>query len=142
MMKRAFGTTQFGILIMLLATSCSKDIPIVEPTYNRVSNETVRIEVNFDPADAEFIRNEEVYLTLTAHECGSSANRYPADALVGQSKVSEFDFPITGDRVTIHGDIPIEVFNRYERPCLILEGGGYSGRSVSSKSTPIKPKAL
>jgi len=140
MMKRTSGTALTAILVMLTATSCSKDLPLVEPTYSKVTDETVRIEVQFEASDAEYIKGEEIYLTLTSHECESDANRYPAEAYVGQSKVSDFDFPVTNERLTFYADIPAEVFSRYERPCLVLEGGGYLGRSVSSRSTPIEPK--
>lgn len=139
-MKRPNGTVLTAILAMLTATSCSKDLPVVEPTYSILSAETVRIEVQLEASDAEYIKGREIYLTLTSHECESDANRYPAEAYVGESKVSDFDFPVTDERLTFYADIPAEVFNRYERPCLLLEGGGYSGRSVSSSSTPIEPK--
>jgi hypothetical protein len=142
MMKRTSGTALTTILMMLTLTSCSKDLPVVEPTYSKVSDETVRIEVQLDAEDAEYIKREEIYLTLTSLECDSGANRYPAEAYVGQSKVSSFNFPIQGARITFHGDVPAEVFNRYERPCLLLEGGSYLNQSVSSKLTMIEPGAL
>lgn len=139
-MKQRPATALTTILIMLALTSCSKDLPIVEPTYSNISEESVRIEVQFNANDAKYIKDEEIYLTLTSLECQSGANRYPAEAFVGRSKVSDFDFLVANESLTFHADVPIGVFSRYERPCLVLEGGSYLGRSVSSKSTPIEPK--
>jgi hypothetical protein len=115
-------------------------MPVVEPTYSKISKDAVRVELQLEAKDAEFIKSEEIYLTLTTHECESDANRYPAEAFVEESKVSDFNYPIIGERIVFHADVPADVFNRYERPCLSLEGGGYAGHSVSSESTPIEPK--
>ena len=137
---KAAGTVLIAILVSLTAIACSKDMPIVEPTYSQISKDTVRVELKFEVDDAEFIKSKEIYLTFTAHECESGAKRYPAEAFVGESNVSDFTFPIVGERILSHADIPVDVFSRYERPCLALEGGGYAGRSLSSESTPIEPK--
>jgi len=139
-MKRTFGKILIATLVMPVAASCSKDLPVLEPTYSKVSDEIVRIEVQFETDDSQFIKNEEVYLNLTSHECGDGANRYSAEAYVGDSAVIDFDFPISTESSTFHGDVPAEVFSRYERPCLTLTGGSYLGWTVSSESVPIEPK--
>lgn len=126
---------------MLLVSACDEDISIEQPTYLRISQDSVRIQVKLDAEEAAFIRDKEIYLTLTALECASGSDRYPAEAMVGNEKVSMFDFPITGENVTFHGDMPTEVFDRYEKPCVLLEGGGYQGRTISSKPTPLEPEA-
>lgn len=134
-------TLVVALLVTLTATACSRDLAPGKPTYSQVSDDTVRLEVQVSAADAAYVKNEEIYLTITSHECGSDANRYPTEAYVGDSKISDFDFPVSTEQLTLHADIPSEVFRRYERPCLALEGGGYLGNKVSSASTPIEPKA-
>ena len=142
-MIRRIPETIFSVIVLILmVTSCSKELLIAEPTYHRIADEIVRVEVPFKASDARFIRVEEIYLTLTTHECGSEENRYPAETFVGHSKVSDFDFPINGELVSFHSDIPVEVFDRYARPCMVLEGGSYFGRTISGKSTSIEPGEL
>jgi len=125
---------------MLLVSGCNEDMSIEQPTYARISQDSVRVQVKLDASKAALIRDEEIYLTVTALECGSGGGRYPAEAFVGNEEVSAFDFPVTGKNVSFRGDIPIEVFERYEKPCVLLEGGSYLGRTVSTKPTPIEPE--
>ena len=140
MLNRGSGATFTAILVMLTATSCNRELAAIEPTYSMVSDDSVRIEVQFDADDAKFVKNKEIYLGLTSHECGDRENRYAAEAYVGESAVVDFDFPIEAERVTFHGHVPAEVFSQFEQPCLILTGGSFLGRTVSSESIPIKPK--
>lgn len=140
MMGRASGKILAAVLVMLTTTSCNKALLPIEPTFMKISDETVRIEVQFESSDAEFIKNKEIYLNISSLECESGAHRLPVEAYVEEWAVSGFDFPIEAERTTFHGDVPAEFFSRYERPCLTLTGGSYLGRTVSSEPVPIEPK--
>jgi len=142
MMGRASGKILAAMLVLLTTTSCNRELLAIEPTYKKISDETVRVEVQFEADDAEFIKKQEIYLGITSLECESGADRFPAlEAYVGKSAVIDFDFPINAERITFHADIPAEFFSRYDRPCLVLEGGSYLGWTVSSEPVPIEPKA-
>lgn len=134
----AYPKVSFGVAVALIISGCSEGVLIREAAYARISD-IVRVQVQLSSNDAELIRDEQIYLKLTTLDCKSGQHRYPAEAFVGDKKVSGFDFPVAGEAVSFYANIPDKVFDLYQKPCVILEGGSYLGREVVSKPVPLEP---
>lgn len=137
-------TRKTGIVIALGFTlfliSCSKKIHDISPSYTRYSEGLYRIELELDSETASFIKDKQIYLTLSTFDCESGNRYFPAEAFVGTSKVNRFDFLVEREFTVFHADVPTAVFEVYSSPCLRLEGGGYGGYRIESSSIQIEPK--
>lgn len=95
------------------------------------------IELSLQSRDAYAIKNRQLYFSIVVIECGGGQSRFPMEPYIAGQRAAEFKFPTTGQDVKITGSMPATIFQKYSRPCVLLEGGGYLSGNLISVPVPI-----
>jgi hypothetical protein len=122
--------------LALVLTGCQFRPNILSASSHRVGNE-VAVQVTLHSVDAKSIKNRQLHFSLVVVNCTGESDRYPAEARIDGQRADEFQFPVDGDTVEMEGRVPAQIFGRYSRPCVLLEGGGYLTGTIRSSMTPI-----
>ena len=128
-------TCSLAIAIMALA-GCRLHPNLVSAQSHRVDSEEI-VQIIIRSTDAKKIKNRQLYFSVVVGECGDNSDGYPAESYIGGEPASGFKFATGGETVAIVGRVPTKVFDRYQRPCALLRGGGYFTGKILSSSIPI-----
>jgi len=98
------------------------------------------ISLGLNSLEASTIKSKQMYFSAVVVDCEGSRHRYPMEPYIAGQRVSEFRFPITSPIVIITGSMPVSIFDRYQRPCVLLEGGSYFFGKIMSAPISITKK--
>lgn len=97
------------------------------------------ITLRLSSSDAAQIKLRQMYFSLVVVKCeGNKAeDRFPMEPYISGQKATRFKYLVDGKDVEITGTMPADIFDRYDRPCALLQGGGYFSGNLTSVPTPI-----
>lgn len=125
------------IAIALIAiTGCTLRPNLVAAHVSRV-DETEIVEVILRSSDAQVIKDREIYFSIVVVDCENSQNRFPVQPYVAEQLASNFDFPVEGEFVAVHGSMPRRILVGYPTPCIALQGGSYIFGKIKSAPIPL-----
>lgn len=122
----------------VLTTACSREVQIVGAEAIRINERHVLISATVARSDAAFIRDREIYAGFVILECSDTGDRFPFDAMINGIRSPNYALP-EGEYVSFTGSIPTRIFDEFDSPCLTIEGGSYTGMSISAKAIRLKP---
>ena len=128
--------------VLLVAAAASLAGCVVRPHVaaahvKKGADDTEVVEVVLAASDAKAIKDREIYFSIVVVDCNHPDNRFPIEPSVGGQLASKFDFPITGDVVTVQGTAPEKVFARFPAPCVALQGGSYLFGKLETAPVPL-----
>ncbi|WP_456998763.1 MULTISPECIES: hypothetical protein [unclassified Luteimonas] len=89
-----------------------------------------------DQRDVQVIKERELYFSIVVVECADNSKKFPLQPFLDGKRIEGGNFP-SARPTTVYGTMPINSFQRYEKPCVFLEGGGYFSGKISSPLVPI-----
>jgi hypothetical protein len=135
-LSRVLACTSAMCVLFLLA-GCQLKPRILAATSANAGDEQV-ITVTIHARDAKSIRARQLYTWLVVVNCAGGQGRYPSEPSISGQPVSNFRFPVTGNRVDLVARVPATIYARYPQPCALLEGGGYFTGKIKSSIIPIR----
>lgn len=121
---------------MALLSGCTFRPSLLWAHSNRIGDSEL-VKVGIRAHDAETIKRRELYFSLVASDCSNRKEEYPMEPRIAGVAVESFRFPISGAVVEITGSIPASIFDRYQRPCIFVRGGGYVTGKLKSDPIPV-----
>lgn len=130
-------------------SSCANDsrslhINISKPHFLPSTGENERgVAVLVSPADLRYIADNEIYASVVVVSCKDKKQRYPTETYVGAMSLDDFVAvraaaeQAAPNGVELRGVVPESFLLRVVESCVKLEGGGYSGRTVTSNTLKI-----
>jgi hypothetical protein len=125
-----------GSAASLLLVSCTFNPTIQRAESVRLGNEDV-VTVSLRPADADRIKNRQLYFSLVVFDCAGSREGFPATPYIGEDPAADFTFPVSGEIIQVVGRVPTAIFESYDNPCVFLRGGGYFTGKIVSAPAPV-----
>ncbi len=125
------------IAIALVAITGCTLRPSLVAAHVKGVDETEIVEVILRSSDAKAIKDREIYFSIVVVDCENHQNRFPIQPYVAEQLASNFDFPVAGEFVTVHGSMPRRVLVDYPMPCIVLQGGSYIFGKLESAPIPL-----
>lgn len=119
-----------------LLVGCEFQPRVLSAHAHRVGDNEA-IEVKVSSSDAAKIKNRQLYFSMAVTSCEGAQSHFPVEPYIDGRRASEFDFATAGDDIKITGSMPVSIFEKYDRPCVVLRGGSYLGGKLKSASVPI-----
>jgi hypothetical protein len=142
------GITQIAAIAATLMFSACRDvyeIRIIDANAGLDRGRShYRLSATINRRDVDNILDSEIYAHLVVFDCENESRRYPAEPDINSVPLSNFSLArrqLSSDRallVEISGDVPKEVWDRYSRVCLRMNGGSYLGRELASNVIPLR----
>ena len=131
------------LVVATLTVGGCKFSPNLLSATSHSDDQEVVVRVTLRSADARTIRRRQLYFSLKVMNCSGAANGWRAEPTIAGVPAESFDFPTHGDTVQIIGRVPADIYAKYTRPCVLLEGGGYFTGTIESRMVPIvsRPRA-
>jgi len=126
-------------LAAFLLTSCTFR-PILTEATVRGLNEMEIVEVVLRSADAQKIRDREIYFSIVLVDCEDVKKRFPMQPYIAGQLATDFSFQVSSSFVTIEGSVPESVFTNFPAPCVKLQGGSYVFGKLESTSINLVRK--
>jgi hypothetical protein len=102
-------------------------------------NETVIVHVMTAPDVAKYIRERQIYFSIVIDECGTDGvKRFPTEPFVQSTRASDFHYEIDESGVEFTSGSPKRIIADYKKPCVLLEGGGYTGARLKTNQLPLE----
>ncbi|GAB3101303.1 hypothetical protein [Lysobacter terrae] len=111
--------------------------PHVTSAAARRTGDAELVQVEIPMRDAARIKRRQLYFSIVVINCEGTKKRFAMDPYIDGQRAVEFGFATTGDVAKIAGTMPAHIFDRYVRPCAVLEGGGYFTGRLRSDPVPI-----
>lgn len=137
-LKRSTFVTSALLLSGCSATATIKNAWIVSsPDGHAV------VHVEIAAKDVEFIRRNQIYFSIVLNECSGQGKRFPMEPMIQGKRASDFDFETSNVAVVdVVATGPFGAIKGYRDPCVMLEGGGYSGARLKSNRAPLKMREV
>ncbi len=119
----------------LILTACAHTVDLTSASARIVDANAV-VEVALDQRDVQVIKDRELYFSIVVVECADKSKKFPLQPFLEGKRLDGGNFPIAKS-ATVYGTMPISNFQRYEKPCIFLEGGGYFSGKLSSPLVPV-----
>ena len=119
----------------LVLTACTHVADLTSASARIVDANAV-VEVALDQHDVQVIKNRELYFSIVVVECADKSKKFPLQPFLDGEMIEGGKFPSVKP-VTVYGTMPISNFQRYEKPCVFLEGGGYFSGKLLSPLVPV-----
>jgi hypothetical protein len=101
------------------------------------------VHVEIAAKDVEFIRRNQIYFSIVLNECSGQGKRFPMEPMIQGKRASDFDFETSNVAVVdVVATGPFGAIKGYRDPCVMLEGGGYSGARLKSNRAPLKMREV
>lgn len=117
-------------------TGCNYTAALTSVTARIVDANAV-IEVPLDQSDVQAIRDRELYFSIVVVECADKSKKFPLQPYLNEKMIEGGNFPSAAP-ATVYGTMPVSNFQRYEKPCVFLEGGGYFTGKISSPLVSVE----
>ena len=136
MLKRiAFAPTVF------LLAGCSVTANIKDAWIISSPNGNSSVHVKVSAKDAEFIKRNQIYFSIILQECSGDSKRYPMESTVSGKRASDFEFKTSNTEVVDFVAVgPTWAIRAYRDPCVMLEGGAYTGAQLQSNRVPLRTR--
>lgn len=121
--------------LALVLTACTHTAKPTSANARIVDTNAV-VEVALDQRDVQVIKDRELYFSIVVVECGDGSKKFPLQPFLDGRRVEGGNF-LGAISATVYGTMPISKFQRYEKPCVFLEGGGYFSGKLSSPLIPV-----
>ena len=122
---------------LFLVAGCQLEPQILAATSTGVGDEQV-ITVTIPARDAKSIKTRQLYTWLVIVDCAGGEGRFPSEPETSGQPVSNFLFPVTGNRVDLVARVPVQIYAKYTQPCVLLEGGGYVSGMIKPPTVPLR----
>lgn len=122
---------------LLALTGCTLRPEILSAESSSVGDEEV-VTVFLRSADAERIKNREIYFSVLIVDCAGAPDGFPSEPYTDGERASEFRFSVTGASVAIVTRVPAGIYARYPTPCVFLLGGSYFMGRIESATVPVE----
>ena len=132
-MRPAYTITACTFALILTACTYTADLTSVGA---RIVDENAVVEVPLNQRDVQVIKDRELYFSIVVVECADKSKKFPLQPFLEGEMIEGGKFPSVKP-VTVYGTMPVGNFQRYEKPCVYLEGGGYFSGKLSSPLVPI-----
>ena len=129
------------VMIALLALAGCTLRPTLVAAHVTSGDEGEIVEVIIRASDAMAIKDREMYFSIVVVDCQDNQNRFPVEPYIAEQLAADFDFPIEGELVTVHGSMPGNVLVDIPTPCVLLQGGSYFSGKIESAPIPLVRQA-
>lgn len=119
----------------LILTACAHTVDLTSASARIVDANAV-VEVALDQRDVQVIKDRQLYFSIVVVECVDESKKFPLQPFLDGKRLEGGNFPVAKS-ATVYGTMPISNFQRYEKPCIFLEGGGYFSGKLSSPLVPV-----
>ena len=119
----------------LVLAACTHNADVTSATA-RVVNANAVVEVALDQRDVQVIKDRELYFSIVLVECADKSKRFPLQPYLDGKMIEGGNFP-SAESTTVYGTMPASNFQRYGKPCVLLEGGGYFSGKLTSQPVPV-----
>ena len=122
-------------VFVLVVTACTYTADPSSATARVVDGNAV-VEVALGQRDVQVIKDRELYFSIVIVECADKFKRFPLQPYLDGKMIEGGNFP-RAESTTIYGTMPERNFQRFRKPCVLLEGGGYFSGRLSSQPVPV-----
>lgn len=102
----------------------------------RIVDANAVVEVALDQHDVQVIKDRELYFSIVVVECADKSKKFPLQPFLDGKMIEGGNFP-SAIPAAVYGTMPVSNFQRYQKPCVFLEGGGYFSGKLSSPLVPV-----
>lgn len=132
-MRSVYTITACAFALVLTACTHTADLTSASA---RIVDANAVVEVALDQRDVQVIKDRELYFSIVVVECADKSKKFPLQPFLDGKRIEGGNFP-SAIPATVYGTMPVSNFQRYEKPCVFLEGGGYFSGKLSSPLVPV-----
>lgn len=142
-----------SVAVFTALTSCGNDVGsshlnISRALVSAANGNSRSVSVIISQEDFRYLTDNEIYASVVVVSCRDSKQRYPMETYVGAVSLDDFKAAraiaqrTQSNDIELSGTVPKNFLLRIAEPCAKLEGGSYSGRTITSNILRIVSQSL